>query len=146
MRYSTGLTDKETADLYQLVEAEYVSTNSGVMVPPVLGLLEAMIIALRYLRTNHTQAEIGETIGRSQPTISRAITAVTPLLERALTHLIPVAEDVDLTQSVVIDGSLLPCWSNLGLVWISYVEITSVARLWSACRRRQGPLGFDREN
>ena len=41
--------------------------------------------------------------------MSRAITALTALVERVLSTFIPVAADVDLTQSVLIDGSLLPC-------------------------------------
>lgn len=120
MHYSTGLSKRQTDDLFTLVEKEFLAGGSAQKFPPILGLFESMLIAVRYLRTNHTETEIAETIGVSQATVSRAITALTPLLERALARLIPVAEDVDLTQSVIIDGTLLPCWT-----WKKHPELFS---------------------
>ena len=120
MRYSTGLSNEQITVLFGLVEAEFLTTEAKPKVPPVLGLYGSMIIALRYLRTNHTETEIAETIGRSQPTVSRAITALTPLLERVLARIVPTAEDVAVSQSVIIDGSLLPCWS-----WKDHPELYS---------------------
>lgn len=120
MRYSTGLSKAQTHALFTRVEAEFLAGGSTQKVPPILGLFESMIVALRYLRTNHTETEIAETIGVSQATVSRAITALTPLLESALTPTIPVAEDVDLSQSIIIDGSLLPCWT-----WKKHPELFS---------------------
>ena len=57
------------------------------------------------------QAEIGESYGVSQPTISRAVAALTPLLGRALARWVSVAEDLDARAQYIIDGTLLPCWS-----------------------------------
>jgi hypothetical protein len=51
-------------------------------------------VTLTYLRRNRIQAEIGESYGMSQSTISRAVTALTPLLGTALAQHMPVAEDL----------------------------------------------------
>ncbi|WP_148043328.1 hypothetical protein [Flexivirga caeni] len=102
------------------MEAEYEQSAETVRFPPVLGLYTSMMVTLIYVRTNQTQAEIGEARGWSQSTISRAITALTPLLARALAMVIPTAEEVDLSQTVIIDGSLLPCWS-----WRDHPELYS---------------------
>lgn len=111
MRYSTGLSKRQIADLYVMVETEYAAAGSASDFPAILGLYESMMVALRYLRTNQTQVEIAETKGVSQPTISRAVTGLTSLVQSALAGFVPVAEDVELSSSVIIDGSLLPCWS-----------------------------------
>jgi hypothetical protein len=120
MRYSTGLTCDQLKTLYQWIQEDFKLAGISPPVPPVLGLYQSMIIALIYVRTNRTQAEIAESMHLSQPTISRAITALTPLLERALTPIIPVADDLDPDQSYLIDGSLVPCWS-----WRTHPELYS---------------------
>jgi hypothetical protein len=56
----------------------------------------------------------------SQPTISRAITAMTPLLEEALRPFVPTADELDDTTQYVVDGTLLPCWS-----WASHPQLYS---------------------
>jgi hypothetical protein len=70
------------------------------------------MVTLTYLRRNRVQAEIGETFGVSQSTISRAITAITPLLDKALRLFVPTADELDETTRYVVDGTLLPCWSG----------------------------------
>jgi len=52
--------------------------------PPILGLFKSVVVGLTYMRRNRVQAELAETYGVSQPTISRAITVVTPLLGKVL--------------------------------------------------------------
>ncbi|MEI2775163.1 MAG: hypothetical protein V9G19_04175 [Tetrasphaera sp.] len=47
----------------------------------------------------------------SQPTISRTIAAMTPVLADATADWIPVADDLDPEVVLIIDGTLLPCWS-----------------------------------
>jgi hypothetical protein len=47
----------------------------------------------------------------SQSTISRAVTALTPVLGRMLIDYVPVAEDLDVHTQLIVDGTLLPCWS-----------------------------------
>jgi hypothetical protein len=64
-----------------------------------------------YLRRNRVQSEIAEACGVSQPTISRAISAVTPLLIKALSDFVPLADELVDGTYYIIDGTLLPCWS-----------------------------------
>ena len=79
------------------------------------------MVVTAYLRRNRVQAELAETYGVSQPTISRAISAITPLQARALRAFVPTAEELDPTKQYVVDGTLLPCWS-----WSGHPELYSV--------------------
>src|ERR1700751_2423885 len=81
---------------------------------PCLGLLNSVVATLSYLRHNRTQVEIGESLGVSQPTISRAITVITPLLSPALAGHAATADDLDPEAQYIVDGTLLPCWSWAG--------------------------------
>jgi hypothetical protein len=74
-------------------------------------LFKSVLVALTYLRRNRVQAEIAETYGVSQPTISRAVTGLTAVLGTVVAHAVPVAEDLDPRTQYVVDGTLLPCWS-----------------------------------
>jgi hypothetical protein len=69
------------------------------------------VATLTYMRHNRTQAEIGESLGVSQPTISRAISAITPLIPEAAREFVPTADDLDPDAQYILDGTLLPCWS-----------------------------------
>ena len=60
------------------------------------------------------QAEIAEAFQVSQPTVSRAVTAVTGLVERALRRYVPTADELDDRKQYVVDGTLLPCWPWAG--------------------------------
>jgi hypothetical protein len=44
--------------------------------PPIPGFFRSVTATLSYMRHNRTQAELGESFGVSQPTISRAIKAI----------------------------------------------------------------------
>ena len=79
-----------------------------------------MTVALAYMRRNRVQAELAETYGVSQPTISRAITRVTPLLEKVLKEYVPTADEFGQRTQYIVDGTLLPCWS-----WASHPELYS---------------------
>jgi hypothetical protein len=79
--------------------------------PPVLGLFKSAVAALTYMRHNRTQAEIGESFGVSQPTISRAVSVITPLLAESMREFAPTADDLDPDEQYIVDGTLLPCWS-----------------------------------
>ena len=94
-----GLVRRETADAQENLW------------PPILGLFKALVVTLTYLRRNRVQAELAETFGVSQPTISRAISGLTPVLGRVLADYVPVAEDLDPRTGYIVDGTLLPCWS-----------------------------------
>ena len=79
--------------------------------PPVLGLFKSVVVTLTYLRRNRVQAEIAETYGVSQPTVSRAVSAITPCIPDALGDCVPAADDLDDRSQYIVDGTLLPCWS-----------------------------------
>lgn len=94
---------------------------------PVLGLFKSVAITLCYLRRNHVQHELGEFHGVSQATISRTIARYTPVLAELLAEWVPTAEDLDSAGQLIIDGTLLPCWS-----WADHPE------LWSGKHRTTG--------
>lgn len=110
MYHTTGFTKDEILDLCALLHAAAKETKS-VSWPPILGLHKSVVVTLTYLRRNRVQAEIAESFGVSQPTISRAITALTPMLGQVLADRVPVAEDLDPDSQYIVDGTLLPCWS-----------------------------------
>lgn len=56
---------------------------------PILGLRNALTVAMTYMHRNRVQAEMAEAYGISQPTIRRAISAITPLLMYALCDFCP---------------------------------------------------------
>ena len=84
-------------------------------------------MTLAYLRRNHVQQELAEYYGASQPTISRTIAAMTPMLARVLADWVPTADDLDPDTQLIVDGTLLPCWS-----WSAHPE------LWSGKHRTTG--------
>jgi hypothetical protein len=99
---------------------EAAAESEKITWPPILGLFMSVVVTLTYLRRNRIQAEIGESYGVSQSTISRAVTALTPLLGTALTEYVPVAEDLHPHAHYIVDGTLLPCWS-----WAAHPELYS---------------------
>lgn len=107
MKNSTGLTVHESASLSELIHKRELV----IPVPPILGIRLSLIITLKYLRRNRTQADIADDYGISQPTISRAITAITIGLADALTPFIPTVDDIPADTAHLVDGTLLPCWS-----------------------------------
>src|SRR6266542_4984723 len=110
MYHTTGLTKAQIAKLCAKIEAREIKPGMRRW-PPVLGLNNALVVTLTYLRRNRVQEEIAEVYGVSQPTISRAISAITPLLVQALLEYIPAADDLDGSRQFIVDGTLLPCWS-----------------------------------
>ena len=89
MKYTTGLPTPKFADLLIRLREEGVEGY-----PPSLGLRGSLRAALIYMRHNIVQAVIGEQLGVSQPTVSRAIKAITAAIARTLTVLLLTAEEV----------------------------------------------------
>ena len=113
MYHTTGFSSDELIDICVLITS--VDREPGAANwPPCLGLLDSVVATLAYLRHNRTQVEIGESLGVSQPTISRAITVITPLLSAALAEHVATADDLDPEAQYIVDGTLLPCWSWAG--------------------------------
>ena len=122
MYHTTGFTRDEITELCVRVHAanEAAAESEKVTWPPILGLFMSVVVTLTYLRRNRVQAEIGESYGVSQSTISRAVTALTRVLGAALAKYVPVAEDLDPNSRYIVDGTLLPCWS-----WAGHPELYS---------------------
>jgi hypothetical protein len=122
MYHTTGFTKAEITELCARIDARELSPRMRRW-PPILGLRNALTVTLTYLRRNRVQAEIAENYGVSQPTISRAISAITPLLVQALLDYVPTADELDVGTCYIVDGTLLPCWS-----WRAHPELYSGKR------------------
>jgi hypothetical protein len=85
-----------------------------------MGLFKSVVVTLTYFRRNHVQQELAEYHGVSQPTISRAIAALTPVLARLLRVFVPTAEDLPVDEQMLVDGTLVSCWS-----WEDHTELYS---------------------
>jgi hypothetical protein len=118
MYHTTGFSRDNIVDLCALMYSE-IGDEMHTW-PPILGLFKSVVVTLTYMRRNRVQAEIAETFEVSQPTISRAITAVTPLLGEVLGRYVPTADELDARTQYIVDGSLLPCWS-----WASHPQLYS---------------------
>ncbi|MCA1676396.1 MAG: transposase family protein [Actinobacteria bacterium] len=88
-------------ELCAMIHSE--TTNDKNPWPPILGLFKSVVVALTYMRRNRVQAELAETYGVSQPTISRAVSGVTPLLGEILSAYVPTAEELDV-ETQYIEG------------------------------------------
>jgi hypothetical protein len=115
---TTGFSRESIVDLCAMIHAETMDDRQPW--PPILGLFKSVNVALTYMRRNRVQAELAETFGVSQPTISRAITGVTPLLGEVLKEYVPTADELDGRAQYIVDGTLLPCWS-----WAAHPELYS---------------------
>jgi hypothetical protein len=110
MYHTTGFSQDEVIGLCERALRKAAETGKAVW-PPCLGLYKSVVVTLSYNRRNRAQAELGETWGVSQPTISRAISAIMPLLKVALASVTPTADELDTRCQLIVDGTLLPCWS-----------------------------------
>ena len=119
MYHTTGFTKDEIIDLCVMVRSAELEPGINHW-PPILGLFKSVSVALTYMRRNRVQAELAETYGVSQPTISRAVAGVTPLLGKVLKKHVPTADQLDGPTQYIVDGTLLPCWS-----WASHPELYS---------------------
>jgi hypothetical protein len=118
MYYTTGFSREDIVDLCVMICAE--REDGKPPWPPILGLHKSVVIALTYMRRNRVQAELAETFGVSQSTVSRAVSAITPLLGTTLADYVPTADDLDENMQYIIDGTLLPCWS-----WAAHPKLYS---------------------
>ena len=119
MYHTTGFAREELVDLCILINSAERDPRTPAW-PPCLGLFKSVVATLTYMRHNRTQAEIGESLGVSQPTISRAISVITPLISEATRECVPTADDLDPETQYILDGTLLPCWS-----WAGHRELYS---------------------
>lgn len=118
MYHTTGLSHDRITELCAAIYRETAAADRNW--PPILGLFKSVVVTLTYLRRNRVQVELAESFNVSQPTISRAITALTPLVGAVLEDYVPTADELDSRTQYVVDGTLLPCWS-----WASNPELYS---------------------
>ena len=118
MNSSTRITRSEVVDLCETIYAQ--NPDLPVLGARVLGLFLCVRLTLTYLRHNLPQELLAELYGVSQATASRVITAYTPLIARALEVSVPTVEDLDPTVQLIVDGTLLQCWS-----WAEHPELYS---------------------
>lgn len=109
MNSSTGIPRSEVVDLCETIYHMGPLPAFGVR---VLGLFLCVRLTLTYLRHNLPQELLAELYGVSQPTTSRVIAAYTTLIARALNDQVPTVEDLDPNAQLIIDGTLLQCWSR----------------------------------
>lgn len=110
MYHTTGFTRHTMTQLYKVLDKAYPTNRSATGRPAAMTREEEIRATVIYKRRNRTQAELAETFGVSQTTISRAIARWTPRLVHALRDLIPTVEDLDPDESLIVDGTLAPCW------------------------------------
>ena len=114
---STRISRSEVLDLCETIHA---SGPLPVFGARVLGLFLCVRLTLTYLRHNLPQELLAELYRVSQATTSRVIGAYTPLIAQALQASVPTVEDLDPTARLIVDGTLLECWS-----WVGHPELCS---------------------
>jgi DDE superfamily endonuclease len=117
--HTTGLSKDEIAELCAMI-LPAATDPADKRWPPSLGLFNSVVITLAYMRRNRVQEELAETYGTSQPTVSRAISAITLLIKQVLAPYVPTADELDGRCQYLVDGTLLPCWS-----WAAHPELYS---------------------
>jgi hypothetical protein len=80
--HTTGFAYDEICDITDRIERFGKEAGQEIDHPFELGLFTSVVVALRYLHRNIRQVELAEYHECSQPTISRAITALTPWIEK----------------------------------------------------------------
>ena len=116
---TTGLDSEQLRDLVELVH-QRVTWSTGRGRPKATGLFKAVVIAVAYLRQNIVQEVLGEYFEVSQPTVSRIIKDLTPVVADVLDEFIPNATEATQGRVVLVDGTLVPCWS-----WAGHRELYS---------------------
>ena len=105
---STRISRSEVLDLCEAIHASCPLPEFGAR---VLGMFLCVRLTLTYLRHNPCQELLAEVYCVSQATVSRVISAYTPLIAACLNDSVPTVEDLDPTAQLIIDGTLLQCWS-----------------------------------
>ena len=127
MYHTTGLSKDQVIDLCAIIAAEFPTFIKRHGRKRALGLFRSVQVTLIYLRRNHVQHELAEFFNVSQATISRTVCAVIPMIVAVLADDIPTADDIAPRSQLIVDGTLVPCWS-----WRDHPE------LWSGKHRTTG--------
>ena len=114
MHHTTGLTREQVEDVAALVHTRHpelaiaARSRGG---NRALGFFRRVHLTLSYLKLNTCQVALAEFFATSQSTASRVIDAFTRAIVDALGERVPTGDDLDPRDQLVIDGTLLPCWS-----------------------------------
>lgn len=111
MYSSTGFYHEQIIDLVTRVNDAQDAPAPRVGRKRALGLYASVVVVLIYLRSNRTQASIADQFHVSQKTISRTITSLTPVLGQIQQDHAPTVNDLDPTEPLIVDGTLLSIWS-----------------------------------
>ena len=123
MYHTTGLTREQADEVVATVHhshPELAITPRSRSGNKALGSFRRVHLAIACLRSNTCQVALVEFFGTSQPTASRIICAFTHAVAAALGHLVPTADDLDPSEQLIIDGTLLP-----RLSWRDHRELYS---------------------
>ena len=108
MKSTTKLDARQVADLCRTI----VEVSAGTpRARRSLTIKEQVTITLTYLRTNVTQEFLAEQHHTSQATVSRVIADLTTVIAKLLAWFVPDVEERSRGTTLLVDGSLLPCWS-----------------------------------
>jgi len=127
MYHSTGFRRDEVVTLCSMITDRFGSSPNRCGRRPVLGLFRSVTLTLCYLRRNRVQQDLADQFDVSQSTVSRAIAKYADILGDLLKDWTPAVDDLDPAEQLIIDGTLLPCWS-----WADHPE------LWSGKHRTTG--------
>jgi hypothetical protein len=111
MYNTTGLTREQMSELVELIVHE---ADAGAIDAPrhdSLTVFDQVVVTCAYLRRNRTEADLAETWGVSQPTVSRVVSGWTPVIATVLQDWIPTGDDLDENTSDLVDGTFVPAWS-----------------------------------
>ena len=121
---TTGLDPEQLDELvarcFQHQKAQNSATWKRAGRPAALSFYRAIAVTVAYIRQNIVQEVLAEIFNTSQPSISRAITAMTPIIATALQVCVPDLAEAIRGEVTLVDGSLLPCWS-----WRKHPELYS---------------------
>jgi transposase len=95
------------AHIFEYLRDHQIGFPAHICLTPV----RQIYVCLTYLRRNRTQADIAETEGVSQSTISRVVCEWTPILAAALACWVPTGEDIPGGVVLLVDGTFVPSWS-----------------------------------
>ena len=111
MYYTTGFTAHQITELCAVIFTHDPAPRKHLGRNQKLGLFKKITVTLTYLRRNRTQWELAEQYGVDHKTISNIVRLYTAVIADVLSSGVPTADDLDLSDQLLIDGTLLPCWS-----------------------------------
>ncbi len=119
----TGLSWGQLTRLHVMVLAEIGSlAGPGAKKPLAVGLFHSVVMVVTLMRSNITQARVGNIFGCSQPTVSRRWDLLRPVIGKVLASFVPDPVQVLGRQgTALVDGTICPTWD-----WNAIPDLFSV--------------------